>query len=158
LLCSAVSLAIYGLGAYVLSGWHPWLALPYLLYCLVLEIRVLRKSCVHCSYYGKTCGFGKGRLCALFFQRGDPASFAARQATWVDVVPDLLVSFIPLVGGIVLLIVRFHWPRLAALIVLIGLATAGTGMVRGSLACKHCVQRTLGCPAQKLFEQRGQPE
>ncbi len=158
LLCNAVSLAIYGLGAYILTGWSAWLAVGYVIYCLVLEIRVLQKSCVHCYYYGKTCGFGKGRLCALFFKQGDPASFASKQVTWVEMMPDLLVSLVPLVGGIALLIVRFHWSRLAALIVLIALATVGTGIVRGSFACKYCIQRTLGCPAEKLFAQNGKSE
>jgi hypothetical protein len=45
---------------------------PYLLYALGLEVRLLRTGCVDCAYYGKACAFGKGRLCAIAFEQGDP--------------------------------------------------------------------------------------
>jgi len=34
---------------------------------------------------------------------------------------------------------------------LILLTSAGNSYIRGSLACKYCQQRELGCPAEKLF-------
>ncbi|MGC9363291.1 MAG: hypothetical protein ACP5FZ_01840 [Fidelibacterota bacterium] len=43
---------------------------------------------------------------------------------------------------------------LAALIVIILLASTGNSFVRGSLICKYCRQRALGCPAEKLFEKK----
>ena len=65
--------------------------------------------------------------------------------------PDFLVSLIPLGVGIALLVRSFSWLVLLLLIVLLGLASAGTGFVRGQLACKYCRQRELGCPAEQLF-------
>jgi hypothetical protein len=152
--CNLVALAIYAIGATILSALTPWLSVPYLLYCLWLEIRVLQKSCVNCAYYGRACGFGKGKLCALLFRRGDPHRFAARQITWVDVLPDFLVSIVPIAGGIILLVRRFDWLILIWMIALLLLSFGGSAVVRGSLVCKHCQQRAIGCPAEKLFGQK----
>jgi len=33
------------------------------------------------------------------------------------------------------------------------LFSVGNSYVRGSLACKFCRQRQLGCPAEKMFRQ-----
>jgi hypothetical protein len=67
------------------------------------------------------------------------------------VAPDFLVSLIPLGVGIGALFCRFSWLRLLLVIALAGLATVGTGFIRSQLACKHCQQRELGCPAHQLF-------
>lgn len=152
-LSSSVGLAIYAIGAYVLAGFGAWLPILYLLYCLWMEVRVLRGSCVDCYYYGKVCGFGKGKLCSLLFEKGDPVRFAEAEVSWLDVLPDFMVSLFPLVGGIVLLVRGFSWLLAALLAVLVALAFGGSAVVRGSFACKHCKQREIGCPAQKLFGQ-----
>jgi hypothetical protein len=36
-------------------------------------------------------------------------------------------------------------------IMLVLLSTIGNSFVRGSLACRYCKQRDLGCPAEQLF-------
>jgi len=152
LTCNLLSFAIYAIGASVLSGLGWWVVGLYLAGCLWLEIRVMQKSCVHCYYYGKNCGVGKGKLCALIFKQGDPTAFACKQATWLDILPDFLVSLVPLIAGIVLSILAFSWLRVILLIALVLLAFGGTAAVRGNLLCKHCKQREIGCPAAKLFE------
>ena len=151
-LSNLVSLAIYGLGAFLVYqvGWI-WMAV-YLLFILVLEVRLLRGSCAHCYYYGKACAFGKGRLSGLLFKRGDPESFSERKVTWLEMVPDILVSLIPVVVGIIVLIKDFTWPVLAAVLLLLLLTSAGNGFIRSTLSCKHCKQRGLGCPAERLFQ------
>ena len=150
--CNLVSLAIYGIGAGILSGVSLWISAAYLVFCLWLELRVMRKSCVNCFYYGKNCGTGKGRLCARLFKRGDPQAFAEKEASWKALLPDLLVSLIPLISGIVLSFLNFSWLRLILLAVLVALASGGTGFIRGNLLCKYCEQGRRGCPAAKLFE------
>jgi hypothetical protein len=49
------SLAIYGVGAYIFAGFGLIFAVLYLLYCLWVELRVMRKSCVlyvfRCAVY-----------------------------------------------------------------------------------------------------------
>ena len=152
LVCNLVPLSIYVIGAVILAGFSPWVSVAYLLFCLWLESRVLRKSCVNCYYYGKNCGTGKGRLCALLFKRGDPQRFAAKEVTWKEVLPDFLVSLMPLLGGIVLSILDFTWLRVILLVLLMALASVGTAAIRGNLLCKYCKQGRLGCPAAKLFE------
>ena len=79
--------------------------------------------------------------------------FLRKEITWWDLVPDLAVGFLPVVAGAVLLVRGFSWTLLLVL-ALLALTTAGNAFVRGVLVCRHCRQRELGCPAQRLFEPR----
>jgi hypothetical protein len=149
-----VSIAIYLIGAFIISQIGLiWLVL-YLLYIVWLEIRVMKGSCINCYYYGKYCAFGKGKISSFFFKKGNPKAFLKRNITWKDILPDFLASIIPFIAGIILLIFNFNW-LLLILIVLLGILTsAGNSFVRGSLACKFCKQRKIGCPAEQLFNKR----
>ena len=151
LLSNFVAIGIYASGAYILAGFGVLTAVLYLLYCAWIEIRLLRGGCVDCYYYGKICAFGRGRLCSLFFGKGDPRRFVEREFSWSMILPDLMVSVLPFVGGIVLLVRDFVWPLVGALAVLVALSTGGNVVVRGSFACKYCKQRELGCPAEEAF-------
>ena len=151
ILSNFVTMSIYAIGAYILAGFGILFAILYLLYCLWLEIRILRRSCVDCYYYGKVCGLGKGKLCALLFKKGDPQKFVEKKITWAQLLPDFMVSLIPLASGIILLVRDFTW-LLAALLIILGfLSFGGTAIIRGSFACKYCKQREIGCPAEQLF-------
>ena len=153
ILSNLLSLSIYGIGAYILTEITVWLIVPYLLYCVWLEIRLITRSCVNCYYYGKTCAFGKGKLCALFIKKkGDPQAFAQDEVTWIQLLPDFAISVVPIVAGIILLIFNFTWPLLALTAALAIISTGGNAFVRGSFACKSCRQREIGCPAEKLFD------
>jgi hypothetical protein len=123
----------------------------YLLFVLVLEIRLLRGSCIYCYYHGKACAFGRGRVSGLFFKKGDPDKFNQKDIGWKDMIPDIMVALIPLVIGIVVLIRDFSWLVLAMVVLLSLLASLGNGVIRGSLACRYCKQREIGCPAEQLF-------
>ena len=72
LLACALSLTIYGLGSYIFWLLGIVFAAAYIIFCLWIEYRILRFSCVNCYYYGKTCGLGRGKLCAMFFKKGNP--------------------------------------------------------------------------------------
>ena len=159
LLANTVQLALYAIGAFIMySLGIVWLII-YFLYVGGLEIRLLRRSCVNCYYYGKYCAFGKGKLASLLFKRGDNARFNRDRIRWRDILPDFLVSIVPLITGIVLLIINFNWVLLFLLGILLLLASVGSSMVRGRLACKFCRQREIGCPAEQLFKKQGdQPE
>lgn len=150
-LSNLLAVSIYGLGAYILSGFGIWLSGLYLLYCLWLELRLLKGSCVNCYYYGKACGFGKGKLCSWLFKKGDPRKFSETEISWASMLPDFLVLLGPVLGGIILLLQNFTWLLVGVLALLIVLSLSGNAVVRGSLACKYCRQRELGCPAAKLF-------
>ncbi len=151
ILCNLSSLSIVGIGAFIFAGLFIWLTIPYLVYWLWMEMRVLKRSCVNCAYYGKVCGFGKGKLCALLFKKGDPKKFAEATVSWSDVLPDFLVFVFPIIGGIVFLVRSFSWPVVVLLGVLILLVSVGNGVIRGAFACKYCRQREIGCPASRLF-------
>jgi hypothetical protein len=152
--CNAVNLAIYAIGIYLTSrlgiGW----ATLYAAYCGWLEWKILSGSCRHCYYYGKRCGFGKGRVCAWFFTQAAEKNLCEKQISWRNVLPDFLVSLIPLAVGIALLIHSFSWLVLLLVVALVFLGSVGTGFVRGQIACKYCKQRELGCPAEQLFNKK----
>lgn len=99
-----VSVLIYIIGAYIVFQLGIVWLLLYLCYILVLEFRLMKKSCVNCYYYGKFCAFGKGKISSLFFKKGDSKEFCKRKMAWKDLLPDFLVSLIPLVVGIILLV------------------------------------------------------
>lgn len=152
LLSCVQSIAIYALGAFIFFQIAIIFAVLYLLFCLWIELRILMKSCVNCYYYGKICGLGRGKLSALLFKKGYPESFAETDFSWKDLIPDFLVPVFPLIAGIIVLIIDFTWLILALTAILIVLFFYGNSLIRGSLACKYCKQRELGCPAEQLFD------
>jgi Co/Zn/Cd efflux system component len=74
--------------------------------------------------------------------------------TWWNIIPDFLVSVIPVVIGVILIVKDFNWLILSLIVILLFLSSAGNGFIRGSFACKHCKQKTLGCPAAELFNEK----
>ncbi|MGB2582060.1 MAG: hypothetical protein WBD03_06290, partial [Thermoplasmata archaeon] len=148
LLSNAQTISTWAIGAYLVwAALGMVFALLFVIYCVVIELNLLRRSCVNCYYYGKICFSGRGRCSSALFRKGDPDVFVGRDITWVDMLPDILVSVIPITCGIGVMIVDFSWLVLALLLALVGLTTMGNALVRGRLACKYCRQRTLGCPA-----------
>ena len=149
-----VSIAIYLIGAFIIYRIGlVWLIL-YLFFIGALEFRLMKGHCTDCYYYGKTCAFGKGRISSMFFKKGNANKFCKKQMTWKDILPDFMVSLIPVIVGITLLIIRFNWIIMILVILLFLLTFTGNGFVRGSLACKYCKQRKLGCPAEQLFHKK----
>ncbi|MBN2371257.1 MAG: hypothetical protein JXO72_12305 [Vicinamibacteria bacterium] len=153
-LSNGLSLSIYALGSVIVArlGWG-FLA-AYLVFLAYLEVHLLARGCVHCTYYGRACFSGKGLVASWLFKRGDPSRFASRKFTWLSLLPDMLVVLIPLGAGLFLSIRRFDWLLLSLMVGLIILAFPGNGCVRGRLACRYCRQRELGCPAEELFRRR----
>ncbi len=150
-LSNLVTISIYAIGACILAGFGILLSILYLLYCLWIEVGILRGSCVNCYYYGKICGLGKGKLCSFFFKKGDPKKFVEKGVSWSKLLPDFMVFILPIIGGIILLVRDFTWPVAVMLAILIILSFGGNAIIRGPFACKYCKQREIGCPAEKLF-------
>ncbi len=146
-----VQIGIYILGSYIILRFGPVPLAIYVACILGLEYRVLRHSCVNCYYYGKTCCFGRGRLSALLFKKGEPEQFLQKKIGWADILPDFLVSLVPLLAGIILLILGFDALLLVAVTALAVLAFPVTGLIRGRWACRFCRQKEIGCSAQELF-------
>ena len=154
LLSNILSLSIYAIGAYILLGFGIFFVTLYLLYCLWMEINVLRRSCVGCYYYGKVCGFGKGKLCSLLFKKGSSEIFVKKKISPIDILPDFLVFIIPIIGGVILSILNFNWTIVGMMMILLVISLGGNAFVRGSFTCKYCKQREIGCPAEKLFSKK----
>lgn len=148
---NVVATGIYFIGLYIIYQIGVIWLLFYLFFMLGLETRLMKKGCVDCYYYGKLCAFGRGKLSSIFFKKGNSKRFAKHKFTLKDILPDFLVSIIPLVLGTALLIIRFNWLILVLITTLVLLTSLGNGFVRGSLACKFCKQREIGCPAEQLF-------
>lgn len=152
IISTLLSLSMYAIGAFIVyHAGFVWLVL-YLLYIGIVEVRLLGSSCVSCYYYGKTCAFGRGRLCSLLFTKKEPREFLKRTITWFDIIPDFLVFIIPILVGVLLLIQHFSIVLLILVTTLFILGGPGNALVRGQLACKYCKQRELGCPAEQLFD------
>lgn len=153
-LSNIFALSIWAIGAFILFGFGLLFSVIFIIYCFLTEVSIYRGSCVNCCYYGKVCFSGRGKISALMFKRGDPHRFINRKVTFKDLLPDLMVTVIPIIGGIILLITSFSWLVLILIIVLLLLATGGNAIIRGRYACRYCRQRELGCPAQRFFEER----
>lgn len=151
MLSNLVSISIYGLGFAILFRLGLLFAILYLIYILIFELRLIKNHCTDCYYWGKTCGFGKGKISSWIFKKGDSSRFCSKSMTWKDIIPDMLISLIPIIVGVILLIIKFQYILLVGLLLLFLLTTIGNGYIRGSLTCKYCKQKELGCPADKLF-------
>jgi hypothetical protein len=149
-----VSLLIYGIGAYILYRFSLIWAIIYIVFIILLEIRLLGWHCVDCYYYGKTCAFGKGYLSSRIFPRGRPGQFNQRKMKLTDILPDFLVFIVPGLAGVLLLVQEFSWIILGLIILLVFLGFFGNALVRGQLACRHCKQRGIGCPAEQMFNKK----
>ncbi len=149
-----VSGSISALGAFILAGFGNVMIAIYLLFCIGNEVHIMKKSCADCWYYGKWCAFGKGKLAALFFERGDTNRFPAKTMSVRDLTSDILVVIFPLVAGLALLIRSFSWKTGMALVLLLAFTTAGNYLIRSRIACACCKQRERGCPAEQFFSKR----
>jgi len=149
-----LSLVGYILGAYILSGFGLLIVAFYLIYCIIIELNVIFKSCKYCYYYGKNCGLGKGKIASLFTKKGESDKFIDKKISWYDLIPDFLVGIIPLIGGLILLYNNFSVILLSLIILLLVIFFGGTGFIRSSLACRYCKQKEIGCPAQKIFNKK----
>lgn len=146
-----LSILIYTAGIIILQEFG-WLYVGlFVVYLIILEIRLLRFHCPNCYYYGRVCAFGKGILSSKLFKKGNPELFACETFGFKDLIPDLLVFIIPLATGIILLILDFKWHIFITVLLLIFLNFVGNAYIRGQIACKNCTQRELGCPAEAFF-------
>jgi hypothetical protein len=155
LLENAVWLGVFALGSLIFSLASGWAAAAYLGYSLACMYLLLPGwVCTHCSYYGRTCHSGQGRISGLMFARGDATGFGLRFRVMRFAAPVFLA---PLAAGLVLCAVHFTWWRLAATLAFGLLALGVTRAVTCGLGCPHCNQRAV-CPAfQASLSKRGIP-
>ena len=145
-------LAVYVAGAYIMFRLSLITGILYVVYLVLLERHFFKEGCTCCFYYGKLCAFGKGIIAAIFFKRGDPEKFCERKLGFKDFIPQILVVLIPLIVGIALLFSRgFNLLILIAIIYPVLSWFAINPILYGKLACIHCKQGSICCPALKFF-------
>jgi len=154
LIAILLSIISYSIGAIILNGLSIIYSIIYLFYCLFVETMVIYRSCKNCYYYGRICGLGKGKIAPYFVIKGDTKKFTERDISPLHLLPDFMVVIIPLAGGIYLLITNFSFTILAMMICLSIIFFGGTAVLRTNYACKHCKQRTIGCPADTMFNKK----
>lgn len=146
-----LTLSIYAAGILLVSFFGlPWMTL-YILFIILLEIRLLSRHCPDCYYYGKACAFGRGRISSMIFRKGDPEKFCQKKYTIKDIVPDFLLILIPVLAGVISLVFEFRWTTIVLIIAIIILGFPAAGALRMNLACRYCRQMEIGCPAVELF-------
>lgn len=146
-----LSVICYSIGAIILISLSIIYSIMYLFYCILVEIMVIYRSCTNCYYYGRICGLGKGKIAPYFVRKGNTNKFSERDISIIHLLPDFMVVLIPLAGGIYLLITNFSFIILAMMICLSIIFFGGTAVLRTNYACRHCNQRTIGCPADTMF-------
>lgn len=136
LLRNLMDVGVYALGAAIVSGFGPWAAAGYLVYCGAAMVWILRFRCAYCYYYGKRCHAGGGLACARVFRKRDEAQFAARMKYAAAIFPAWTV---PVVSGVTLLVLDFRWPLLVLVVVFIPY----------TFILNVAVMRRLGCARRK---------
>jgi hypothetical protein len=151
LVTTLVSVLVYAIGVYILSQiWIGFGAL-FVIYLIILEISFWREGCVSCYYYGKRCAFGRGKLAPLLFKRGDPKRFCEKEIHGKDLIPQILVLVFTVAGGVFLLYNSFSWLILGLVVIPPIVWVFGNPIIYGKLACVHCKQGKICCPASEFF-------
>lgn len=155
ILANILILAVYVAGTYIILSLSLIAGILYIAYIVLLERRFFKEGCVYCVYYGQLCAFGKGVIAAKFFKQGDPNKFCERELGFKDFLPQILVVLIPFSLGIALLISRgFNLPILIAMLYPLLSWFVVNPILYGKLACIHCRQGSICCPALKFFTKK----
>ena len=151
LITNLVLLATYASGAYLFFRIGLLWGALFIIYMIYMEISVLREGCRYCYYYGKVCAFGKGITASYFIKKGNPKKFCERQLTFKDFIPHMLVSFLPLIPGTILLLSGLDFLVIGLMAFPIIVNFLGNPIIYGKLACPHCKQGAICCPACEYF-------
>ncbi|MCD4730114.1 MAG: hypothetical protein K8R74_05915 [Bacteroidales bacterium] len=145
-------LAVYVAGAYITFKLSLITGILYTIYIFLLEYYNIKEGCTCCCYYGKECAFGKGIIASKLFRKEDPNKFSERELSFKDLIPQILVFLIPLIIGTALLVARgFDLLILVTTIYPIFSYFCLNQIIYGKLACPHCKQGNIYCPALKFF-------
>ena len=148
LLENTIWLGVFVLGSIIFLLFNVWSAMIYLGYSLLcMYVFIPKLVCTSCSYYGKTCHSGQGRLAALLFSKGDTTLFNSHFKYMRLAAPVFLA---PIIAGAILFFFDVSWKHVTLTIGFGVLALWCTRMLTKRLGCPHCNQN-LGCPGcQKI--------
>jgi len=144
----------YAIGAYLLFLVGMVWGILYITYLIYLELSTYREGCVCCYYYGKRCASGRGRIAPYLFKKDDPKKFCEKEVTVAKILPHFLVLLFPLIGGAILLLQNFRWGILLLMLIPPLIWFMGNPVIYGKLACPHCKQGRICCPANEFFSKK----
>ena len=144
----------YAIGVFILAQLGVLWGFLFVIYVLLLELSVFEEGCQYCCYHGKLCASGKGKVVPLLMKKGDPKRFCERKVTLLSLLPNMLVLILPMVGGAIVLLSSFSWLILGLMIIPWLLWFFGNPILYGRLACPHCKQGRICCPANEFFSKK----
>ena len=147
ILSNLVKVLGYAIGAIILAEFGIWVAVAYLIFCLLLMIILMKNGCNYCYYYGKWCGDGMGKIAPLFSKKRYDRDFSKMDFSNWDVFLVFLPTILPVIGAIVLLLINFSWVMIIILVLCLIIGLGSIIVMHGALICKHCKQGRIGCPA-----------
>lgn len=135
---------VYLLGFVIILLFNFWVAHIYLVYSLATMYLIIpRFVCTSCSYYGKICHSGQGKISGLLFSKRDTNLFRSNFKYMRFAAP---VFLLPLIIGVILIFFQYSF-ALALLVFAFGFtALVCTRIVTYKLGCSHCNQKSV-CPA-----------
>ena len=146
-----VTVINYLIGIYLLARVGLVWGVLFFLYVIAMEFMVYREGCVNCYYYGKRCMSGRGVIAKKLFRKGNPKVFEEKKVTWKNLLPQVMLTVFPLIGGGYLLWQGFEWLILVLMTIPILMWFVGNPLIYGKLACLHCRQGRKCCPANDFF-------
>lgn len=149
---SLVALINYAAGFYILFQTGLIWGICFIIYIIYLELSLYKDGCASCYYYGKTCAFGRGKIASLLFKKDDPEKFCQKEISWKTMIPQILLSLVPIIVGVLLLIKDFDWITLLVMLTPVVLWIFGNPVIYGKLACSHCKQKNICCPVCEHFK------
>ncbi|HEC88254.1 MAG TPA: hypothetical protein ENI52_02940 [Thermoplasmata archaeon] len=135
----------------VVACWflYPLAAWIYLIFAIIIVFVVLRKLvCTNCYYYDKWCNIGWGKLCAVFFKKGDIEKFSISPG--IKIAPFVYgsLTLIPLILLIISLFKGFSTLKLSVLILILIIGFY-SGTISRKKSCADCKMRII-CPGSAV--------
>ena len=148
---NSIAILLWIIGVYLVWQLGILWGVLFIIYLLGLEFFVYKHGCSCCCYYGKRCAFGRGKIAPFIVKKDDPQKFCQRKVSWLNLLPVVLGSLIPVIIGVVLLIRGFSWPILILTLIPVINWFFINPLIYGKLICLHCQQGRLCCPANDFF-------
>jgi hypothetical protein len=156
LIANTVTFIIWIVSIYLVWQLGAFWGALFIVYLLSLEFFVYKHGCSCCYYYGKWCAFGRGKIAPFLVKRYDPQKFCQRKVTWLNLLPVVLGSLIPVIVGVVLLIRGFSCSIFILTLIPVVNWFFINPLVYGKLICLHCKQGRLCCPANDFFGKKNE--
>jgi len=144
------------IGVVVVAQFGLWATVGYLMLLALTGVGLLVTVCARCSYYGRRCALGLGKVVALAFKKGQGDEFFRTAPQFVVLLLLVFLLLLPIGAGTVLLMRDFSAWQLALLAVQVGLLLAGL-VPHLWLVCGHCCQGECGvCPVGQQMWKTGE--